>query len=58
MAQWELSAESLGLTAEDFGSATWRAVLAELIATLLFVFVGAGSVIVVGGPSDSADSSH
>jgi len=53
MAQWELSAESLGLTAEDFGQKTWQAVLAELIATLLFVFVGAGSVIVVGGPSDS-----
>ena len=53
MAQWELSAESLGLTAEDFGPRTWQAVLAELIATLLFVFVGAGSVIVVGGPSDS-----
>lgn len=53
MAQWELSAESLGFTAEDFGPRTWRAVLAELIATMLFVFVGAGSVIVVGGPSDS-----
>ena len=49
MAQWELSAESLGFTAEDFGAKTWRAVLAELIATLLFVFVGAGSVVVVTG---------
>jgi aquaporin TIP len=49
MAQWELSAESLGFTAEDFGPATWRAVLAELIGTLLFVFVGAGSVVVVTG---------
>jgi aquaporin TIP len=49
MAQWELSAESLGFTAEDFGPRTWRAVLAELIATLLFVFVGAGSVVVVTG---------
>jgi len=49
MAQWELSAESLGFTAEDFGPATWRAVLAELIATLLFVFVGAGSVVVITG---------
>jgi aquaporin TIP len=47
MAQWELSAESLGFTAEDFGPRTWRAVLAELIGTLLFVFVGAGSVVVV-----------
>jgi len=49
MAQWELSAESLGFTAEDFGPRTWRAVLAELIATLLFVFVGAGSVVVATG---------
>jgi len=49
MAQWELSAESLGFTAEDFGPATWRAVLAELIGTLLFVFVGAGTVVVVTG---------
>ena len=49
MAQWELSAESLGFTAEDFGPRTWRAVLAELIGTLLFVFVGAGSVVVVTG---------
>jgi len=49
MAQWELSAESLGFTAEHFGPATWRAVLAELIGTLLFVFVGAGSVVVVTG---------
>ena len=49
MAQWELSAESLGFTTEDFGPATWRAVLAELIATLLFVFVGAGSVVVITG---------
>src|SRR3989338_9062858 len=49
MAQWELSAESLGFTAGDFGPPTWRAVLAELIATLLFVFVGAGSVVVITG---------
>ena len=49
MAQWELSAESLGLTAEDFGPRTWRAVLAEFIATLLFVFVGAGAVVVITG---------
>jgi len=49
MAQWELFAESLGFTAKDFGTRTWRAVLAELIATLLFVFVGAGSVVAVVG---------
>ncbi len=50
MGKWELSAESLGFTEADFGQKTWQAVFAELIATLLFVFVGAGSVIVVGGP--------
>jgi aquaporin TIP len=47
--QWELSAESLGFTEEDFGLDTWRAVLAELIGTLLFVFVGAGAVVTVTG---------
>ncbi|MEE8347183.1 MAG: MIP family channel protein [Dehalococcoidia bacterium] len=49
MGQWGLSAESLGFTAEDFGPKLWRSVLAELIATLLFVFVGAGTVVVVVG---------
>ncbi len=49
MARWELSAESRGFTAGDFGPKTWQAVMAELIATLLFVFVGAGTVVVVAG---------
>ena len=49
MGQWEISAQSLGFTAEDFGEKTWQAVLAELIATLLFVFLGAGTVVVVTG---------
>lgn len=49
MGQWELSADSLGFTAEDFGPKTWRAVFAEFIATLLFVFVGVGTVVVVTG---------
>ena len=53
MARWELSAESLGFTAGDFGPKTWQAVLAELIATLLFVFVGAGTVVVVTGVIDA-----
>ena len=30
-------------------NATWRATLAEFIATLLFVFLGAGTVVVTGG---------
>jgi MIP family channel proteins len=47
MGQWELSADSLGFTEADFGQKTWQAVFAELIATLLFVFVGAGTVVVV-----------
>jgi len=49
MSRFELSAESLGLTAEDLDIRTWRAVLAELIGVLLFVFVGAGSVVIVTG---------
>ncbi len=53
MGQWELSAEGLGFTEADFGQKTWQAVFAELIATLLFVFVGAGSVVVIGGVADA-----
>src|SRR2546423_12865668 len=49
MNQFELSAESLGLTADDLNARTWRSVLAEFIATLLFVFVGAGAVVGVVG---------
>ena len=49
MSQFELSAESLGLTSQVLGAKTQRAALAELIGTLLFVFVGAGSVVVVTG---------
>ena len=34
----------------DFSSpATWRAAFAEFIATLLFIFLGAGTVVVTGG---------
>ena len=35
---------------DDLSSpAAWRATIAELIATLLFVFLGAGTVVVTGG---------
>ena len=37
-------------TTEDFSSPeVWRAAFAEFIATLLFVFLGAGTVVVTGG---------
>src|SRR5437867_12942826 len=49
MSQFELSAESLGLTADDLNQRTWRAVFAEFIATLLFVFIGSGAVVGVVG---------
>jgi MIP family channel proteins len=49
MSNFELSAESLGLTRDDLNERTWRAVLAEFIATLLFIFIGAGAVAVVTG---------
>src|SRR3972149_8917828 len=49
MGRFELSAESLGLTPDDLSVNTWRAVIAEFVATLLFVFGGAGSVVVVTG---------
>jgi MIP family channel proteins len=58
MSQAETSVAWLGLSAEDFGPKTWRSVLAELIATLLFVFVGAGSVVVIAnvmGASPGSD---
>ena len=49
MSQFELSAETVGLTAEDLGQKTWRAVFAEFIATMLFVFLGAGAVTTITG---------
>lgn len=45
MSRIEMSAEGLGLTAADLGQKTMRAALAELIATLLFVFLGCGAVV-------------
>lgn len=59
MSQGEFSTDWLGLSAADFGQKTWRSVSAELIATLLFVFLGAGSVVMVvnvigESPTDSA----
>ena len=49
MSQFELSAESLGLTATDLGPRLWKSALAEGIAVLLFIFIGAGAVIIVTG---------
>jgi aquaporin TIP len=48
MSQFELSAENLGLSAEDLGPKLWRSAIAEGIAVLLFVFIGAGAVVVMG----------
>jgi aquaporin TIP len=47
MSQMDFSAEGLGLRAEDLGEGTFRAALAELIGTLLFVFIGCGAVVVL-----------
>jgi aquaporin TIP len=44
-----MSAEGLGLRAEDLQEKTLIAVLAEFLATMLFVFIGAGTVAVVTG---------
>ena len=49
MSQFELSAESLGFTEDDLSLKTFKAAFAELIGVLLFVFVGAGSVVTVVG---------
>ncbi len=44
---------------EDLSSpAAWRATGAEFIATLLFIFIGAGTVVVTGGLIQEALTSH
>jgi aquaporin TIP len=50
MSKFELSADSLGLSARDLGPRLWRAAIAEGIAVLLFVFIGAGAVAVITAP--------
>jgi aquaporin TIP len=50
MSQFELSADSLGLTARDLGPRLWKSAIAEGIAVLLFVFIGAGAVAVITTP--------
>src|SRR6266571_6782709 len=55
MSQFELSAESLGLTADDLNQRTSRAVFAEFVATLLFVFIGSGAVVGVLGRPPTED---
>lgn len=47
MSQFDLSAEGLGLTADDLSPGMFKAALAEGIAVLLFVFLGAGAVAVI-----------
>jgi MIP family channel proteins len=56
MGQFELSADSVGLTAEDLGQKTWRAVLAEFIAVALFLFVGCGAIVTITGVLGGAGS--
>jgi aquaporin TIP len=46
MRKFELSAEFLGLSGEDLGPRLWKSAIAEGIAVLLFVFIGAGAVVV------------
>jgi MIP family channel proteins len=49
MSQLDFSADSLGLTQDHLNERTWRAVFAEFIATMLFVFIGVGAVVMVVG---------
>jgi len=44
----------MGFGADDFDLKTWRGVAAEFIATGLFVFLGCGAVVAVGGAADPA----
>jgi len=52
--KFDLTAEGLGFTEADIGEKTWLAAFAEFLATLLFVFIGAGSVVMVGGAGDNS----
>jgi len=52
-----IDAERLGLRAEDLGERTWVAALAELIGTMLFVFLGCGSVVIVVGVIEASPAS-
>ena len=47
MSRLELSAESLGVNADSLNEKTLLAALAEGIALVLFVFIGAGSVVMM-----------
>lgn len=49
MTQFEVSPETLGLTQEHLNERHLRAVLAEFIATLLFVFIGCGAIVGITG---------
>jgi aquaporin TIP len=51
--KFDFTAEGLGFTDADLGERTWLAALAEFIATLLFVFIGCGAVVMVGGAGDN-----
>jgi aquaporin TIP len=57
--KFDFTPEGLGFTEQDLGEKTWLAALAEFIATLLFVFIGAGAVVTVTGalplPAESLD---
>ena len=46
MSNVELSAESFGLSSKDLGPRLWKSAFAEGLAVLLFVFIGAGTVVV------------
>lgn len=48
-----ITADTLGLTEEYIGEKTWTGAFAEFIAVLLFVFIGAGAVIMAGGAAEN-----
>jgi aquaporin TIP len=54
MSQVDLSADGLGLNAESLSPNTFLAALIEGIAVFLFVFIGAGTVTLVGGYDEPA----
>jgi aquaporin TIP len=51
--QFDFTTEGLGFTERDIGEKTWLAAFAEFIATFLFVFIGCGAVVMVGGAGDN-----
>jgi MIP family channel proteins len=57
MGEFNVSADTVGLTADDLGEKTWLGALAEFIGVLMFVFVGCGAVVTMTGILETGPTS-